>query len=702
MPFLRTYFRAALAVILLVTFAFAQMQIVGHWEGAIEVPNLALGIQVDVDGKLSATITIPAQGAKDLALSNVNFAAGEFTFTIPDAPGNPQFKGKLNADGQKIVGTFTQGGQSFPCNLTRKAEAKSADNNKDPLEGFDAVAIDGMKKLEVPGMAIAIVKGKEVIWSKGFGKRDVEKQLPVTPDTIFAIGSSTKAFTTFTLGTLVDEGKVEWDKPVRNYLPWLKLYDPAMTERLSVRDLVTHRSGLPRHDLVWYGNYTASRESFVRKLAFLEPSADLREKWQYNNLMYLTAGYLTEVLTGKTWEDAVRTRVFEPLGMKRSNFSVAESQKDADFAQPYAKRGDAVVKIPFRDISNIGPAGSINSSVNEMARWVTAHLNGGKYGDQQIASAATVNEMHLPQMATGAPGDHPEISSMDYGLGWMIDTYRGHQRVQHGGNIDGFSANVVLFPKDALGIVVLTNLNGSALRDLITRELADRFFKLSNVQWIDAAAANRATLEAASKAGETKKEAARVTGTQPAHKLEDYLGEYEHPGYGIVKTTLEAGKLAVTFNTIMTPLEHWHYETFNAKQGNGGKGKEVTFENMKYTFQTDAKGYVAKLVAGFEPTVNDIVFVKKPDARLFEAAYLARFVGAYDLLGQTVTVSLKGNVLLMQTGNQRPAELWPGLDGGFTPKVARSQSLFFVTDVNGKVTAVELRQPSTTLTAKRK
>jgi CubicO group peptidase (beta-lactamase class C family) len=674
--------------------------IAGHWEGAIQVPNLALGIQVDVqsaaDGKLSATITIPAQGAKDLALSSVSFAAGEFTFTIPNVPGNPQFKGKLNDDGQKIVGTFTQGGQSFPCSLTRKAETSTADN-QDPLEGFEAVVTDGMKKFEVPGMAIAIVKGKDVTWSKGFGLRDVEKNLAVTADTIFAIGSSTKAFTTFALGTLVDEGKVEWDKPVRNYIPWLKLYDPSATERLSVRDLVTHRSGLPRHDLVWYNNYDATRESFVRKLAFLEPSADLRERWQYNNLMYLTAGYLTEVLTGKSWEDAVRARVFEPLGMRRSNFSVKDSQRDNDFAQPYAKRGDKVIQIPFRDISNIGPAGSINSSVNEMARWVTAHLNGGKYGDKQIAAAATVNEMHLPQMATGAPGDHAEISSMDYGLGWMIDTYRGHQRVQHGGNIDGFSANVVLFPKDKLGIVVLTNLNGTPLRDLITRELADRFFKLSNVQWIDAAAANRATLEAASKAGETKKEAARVAGTQPAHKLEDYVGEYDHPGYGIVKVSLNAGKLAASFNAIETPLEHWHYETFN-----GGKGKEVTFENMKYTFQTDAKGYVARLVAAFEPTVNEIVFAKKPDARLLDAAHLARFVGSYDLLGQTVTVSLKGNILLMQTGNQRPVELLPGLDGSFTPKVARSQSMYFVTDASGNVTAVELRQPSTVLTAKRK
>ncbi len=673
--------------------------IAGHWEGAIQVPGVPLNIQVDVangaDGKPSATITIPAQGARDLGLTDVSFSAGEFAFTIPGAPGTPQFKGKLSADGQKLEGTFTQGGQSFPCNLERKADPAAA--AKAALADLEALATDGMKKFEVPGMAVAIVKGKEVIFARGFGQRDVEKNLPVTADTIFAIGSSTKAFTTFTLGTLVDEGKVEWDKPVRNYIPWLKLYDPSATERLSVRDLVTHRSGLPRHDLVWYNNYDATREAFVRKLAFLEPSADLREKWQYNNLMYLTAGYLTETLTGKTWEDAVRARVLEPLGMRRSNFSVKDSQKDNDFAQPYAKRGDAVVKIPFRDITNIGPAGSLNSSVNEMAHWVIAHLNGGKYGDKQIATAATVNEMHLPQMATGAPGDHPEISSMDYGLGWMIDTYRGHQRVQHGGNIDGFSANVVLFPKDGLGIVVLTNLNGTALRDLITREIADRVFKLSKIEWINTAAANRARSEAAAKEGEKKREAARVAGTQPAHKLEDYVGDYEHAGYGIVKVALPAGKLEATYNNIATPLEHWHYETFN-----GGKGKDPVGENMKFTFQTDVKGQVAKLVIGLEPSVADIVFAKKPDARWLDAAYLARFVGEYDLLGQTITVSLKGNALSVRTGNQPSSVLLPELDGSFTPKLARSQSMFFVMDANGKVTALELRQPSTVLTAKRK
>src|SRR5882672_7599573 len=259
--------------------AFAAPQqnpLIGHWEGAIKLPAGAINISVDftvaADGKLAATITIPQQGAKDLALANVGFTDGEVTFGLPNIPGDPKFRGKLSTDGQKIEGTFSQGGADLACGLERKADPVAA--AKEALAGFDDVITDAMKKFEVPGMAIAIIKNKEVIYAKGFGLRDVEKQLPVTADTIFAIGSSSKAFTTFVLGTLVDEGRVEWDKPVRNYIPWFKLYDPGMTERLTVRDLVTHRSGLPRHDLVWYNNFDIGREAIVRRLAYLEPSAD--------------------------------------------------------------------------------------------------------------------------------------------------------------------------------------------------------------------------------------------------------------------------------------------------------------------------------------------------------------------------------------------------------------------------------------------
>lgn len=676
-----------------------QNAVAGHWEGAITLPSGELKISVDfaaaADGKLSATITIPQQGAKDLPLSEVTFTNGDVTFAIPGVPGDPKFKGKLSANGQKIEGTFSQGGGNLPCNLERKADP--ATTAKDALAGFDDVVNDAMKKLDVPGMAIAIVKGKQVIYAKGFGYRDVEKQLPVTADTLFAIGSSTKAFTTFVLGTLVDEGKVEWDKPLRTYIPWFKLPDASMTEHLSVRDTVTHRSGLPRHDLVWYNNFESTREAFVRKLAYLEPSADLRQKWQYNNLMYLTAGYLTEVITGKTWEDAVRARIFDPLGMKRSNFSVADSQKDSDFAQPYAKRDGQVVKIPFRPITNIGPAGSINSSVNEMARWVSVHLNSGKYGDKKIAEAATVADMHTAHMVTGAVNPEPEITGGEYGMGWFTDNYRGRRRVQHGGNIDGFSANVVLFPKDDLGMVVLTNLNGTPLRDLIAQVAADRLLGLKPNDWIGQGVARRAASEAATKEGEKKKGDARLAGTQPSHKLADYAGDYEHSGYGVLTVALNGDKLEATFNKIATPLEHWHYDTFS-----GGKAKDGVFENMKYSFQADASGFIAGVSAPFEASVSPIVFKKKPDARLSDPAYLARFTGEYSLMGQIWTVSLKGNALAVSVPGQPQMDLLPSLSGDFAIKQTQVVSLHFVSDDAGKISAIEIRQPNTVLTAKRK
>ena len=700
--------RRLICVALLILMAFqvgfgfvatSQTSIAGHWEGAITLPSGALNLSVDfarsADGKLSATVTIPQQGARDLALTNVSLNGPDVAFDLPNVPGDPKFRGKLSADGKRIEGTFSQAGANLPCSLERKGDPAAL--AKESLAGFDEVAADAMKKFDVPGMAISIVKGKDVIYSKGFGYRDVEKQLPVTADTLFAIGSSSKAFATFVLGTLVDEGKVEWDKPVRNYIPWFKLYDPAMTERLSVRDLVTHRSGLPRHDLVWYNNYDLSREAIVRRLAYLEPSADLREKFQYNNLMFLTAGYLTEVLTGKTWEEAVRARVLDPLGMKRTNFSVVDSQKDNDFAQPYDKKDGKIEKIPFRPITNLAPAGSINSSVNEMARWVAVHLNGGKFGDKRIAEAPTVADMHLAHMVTGATSTEAEITGGEYGMGWFGDSYRGHRRVEHGGNIDGFSANVVLFPKDDVGIVVLTNLNGTPLRDLIAQVAADRLLGMKPIDWIAQGAARRAIGEAASKEGEKKKAVTRVAGTQPSHKLADYAGDYEHPGYGILKIVLNGEKLDATFNRITTPLEHWHYDTFN-----GGKVKDGVFENMKFTFQTDVNGFIAGVSAPFEAAVKEIVFTRKPDPRLFDPAYLARFTGDYNLLGQTISVGVKGSALVANIPGQPQFDLIPGLSGDFAIKQAQVITLHFVTNEQGQVNGVELRQPGTVLTAKRK
>ncbi|MBX7222461.1 MAG: serine hydrolase [Blastocatellia bacterium] len=680
-------------------FGLPQNKLDGHWEGAITLPTGPLSMSVEIavatDGKYTATISIPQQGARDLPLSNVSCTGSEVSLDLPNVPGDPKFRGKLSAEGQKIEGTFTQGGGSFPFLLERKADP--AASARQALAGYDELVTDAMKKLEVPGVAIAIVKNKEIIFAKGFGWRDVEHKSPVTADTLFPIGSSSKAFTTFVLGTLVDEGRIEWDKPVRNYIPWFKMYNRDLTEHLTVRDLVTHRSGLPRHDGVWYNNYDASREALVRKLAFLEPNADLREKFQYNNLMFLTAGYLTETSTGKSWEENVRERILVPLAMKRTNFSVADLQKDADFSYGYGKREGKIEKLPFRPITNVGPAGSINSSVNEMARWVMVHLNDGKYADKQLAEGSTVADLHQAYMTTGVTNPETEITGGEYALGWFVDTYRGHRRVMHGGNIDGFSANVVLFPKDGIGIVVLTNLDATPLRGVAALVAADRLFNLKPIDWVNQAVGRRTQSEKAAEEGKSKTSAVRVSGTKTSHAVQDFSGEYEHPGYGVLKINRTGEKLEALYNGIVTPLEHWHYDTFN-----GQKSKDPTFEDMKYTFQTDVNGFIASVSAPFEPAVKDIVFVKKPDARLSDPAYLAGLTGEFDLLGQTLKITVKGTALVLNIAGQPQLDLLPTLGGDFKIKQEQQVSLHFQADDKGNVTAVEIRQPSTVLTAKRK
>lgn len=663
--------------------------IVGHWEGTIDVPGkLAILIDFDQkpDGSWDGKISIPAQNAKNLPLNSTSFVNKEVSFAIAGVPGEPTFKGTISEDGTKISGNFTQGGQTFPFSLSREIipiiKAKSA------LVGFEEIVERGLKELNVPGAAVAVVKDDEVILAKGYGFRDVEKKIPMTADTLLAIGSASKAFTTFAMGVLVDEGKLDWEKPVRTYIPWFRLYDTFASERLTPRDLVTHRSGLPRHDISWYNNYEASREEFVRRLAHLKPTVDLRTKFQYNNFMFLTAGYLVEVLTGKKWEDAIRTHVFQPLAMERTNFSVEDSQKDANFALPYREREGKIEKIPFRNISNIGPAGSINSSVNEMSHWLLVHLNAGKFEGKQIIGPQTLQDMHLAHMPTGETPAIPEVTPADYGLGWFVDTYRGHRRVHHGGNIDGFSAMVSMLPGDGLGFVVLVNKNGSALNELLIRHASDLLLEAEQKDWIGEAAKEKAAGEEIQKEARQKKHTRRKSGTKPAQELEKYAGDYFHPGYGNLKVFLEKGEIIFTYNGITTPLEHWHYETFNGKRAD-----DPTFEDMKLTFRTDVNGNVAGLEAPFEPTLDAMVFDKRPNARLFDPGYLQQFVGKYQLATQTLNINIKGNSLTLYIPGGVEMDLVPQVGDEFVLKQVKIVSLRFKTDEKGQVVALELFQP---------
>ncbi len=506
---------------------------------------------------------------------------------------------------------------------------------------------------------MAIVKDGEVVLARGYGLRDVKRNLPVTPETLFAIGSATKAFTVMSLGVLVDDGKLDWDTPVHAYLPAFALQDECASAGMTPRDLVTHRSGLPRHDLVWY-NATLTRAELFERLRYLEPNADFRSKWQYQNLMFLTAGYLAGEVADQSWEDVVRGRIFGPLGMKASNFSVLESQKTSDFALPYTEKEKKAVEIPFRNIDVIGPAGSINSNLTDMVRWVKLHLSDGAVGGTRVVGAANLEEMHQPQMVMREQERDPEIILRTYAMGWFVESYRGRQRVHHGGNIDGFSAMVTFLPAERLGVVALANMDGTPLPEIVCRVAIDRMLGLEPIDW-SARLKERAdeAEQGAEKAKGGLETYDRKKGTKPAHALDEYAGDYEHPAYGTLSVVRDgSANLKASIHGIPMRLEHWHYETYRAVF----EDPAFADEKMFVLFRTNPKGDVDALTMPLETQTADIVFEKKPPARLSDPAFLKTLAGTYVLVEQpsvSVAVVLEGDALVAHVSDQPPYRLEP-------------------------------------------
>ncbi len=573
---------------------------------------------------------------------------------------------------------------------------------KEKLKKFRLFLNAEMKRWEVPGIGVGIVKDGKIVLAEGFGYRNLEQKLPVTPDTLFAIGSASKAFTTMDIGILVDEGKLDWDKPVRAYLPEFALKDEIATERMTVRDLVCHRSGLPRHDLLWYGS-PVSRKDLVGRLRFLDFSADVRTTFQYNNLMYLTAGYIVGQVTDSSWEEFTRKRIFGPLGMTNSNFSVEDSKKSADHSRPYIKKDNVVTEIPFRNIDTIGPAGSINSSVNDMLKWVKFHLDKGKVGEAQIISEAGQKEMYTPAMFMREPtlSVQPDgQSDMSYGLGWFLETYRGHRLVHHGGAIDGFYYLNAFLPGDGLGVVISSNLSGTPLVWISMGYILDMMLDLEqgweklSLERFEKAKKDREKAEEEKK----KKEEEHVQGTKPSHALEDYAGVYENPAYGEIPIEFKDNGLTGKFNSFPFNLEHWHYDLFKARDP---QSKVSSVDGLQVTFQTNAKGDIDRLSIPLEPAVAAILFTKRAPEEMKDPKFLSQFAGEYELMGIVISVFLKGNTLCASIPSQPIIELVPYKGTEFTLKGLEGYSLKFILE-KGQVTEVVVSQPGGTFRGKRK
>ncbi|QLG42203.1 serine hydrolase [Paenibacillus sp. E222] len=486
------------------------------------------------------------------------------------------------------------------------------------LNGLDDFVEEQLQRWKGVGVAVAIIHRDEVILQKGYGYRDLESKLEVTPHTLFAIGSSTKAFTASTAALLVDQDMLKWDTPVRTYLKDFKMFDPVATERLTIRDMLCHRSGLPRHEMVWY-NSSRSREELVNALQYLEPNEDFRNKWQYQNLMYMAAGYLVGQLKGTSWENVVQESLFNPLGMNSSVFSVDEMQNQPDFAFPYIDQNGESTRIPFRKIDAVGPAGSINSNLVDMIAWVQFQLNQGQQGGKQLISKEQLAVLHSPQMVCDSPFHSKELPLSTYGLGWMIDSYRGHAMIHHGGAIDGFASQVAFLPGEQIGVVVLCNTNGSILPYTISFNVIDRLLELEPVDWsgrlaklvtgdsTDSEAATD-TIETPTTSKTSVEEKPVETQVHPHDRpIHAYAGSYTHPGYGEIVIQQTNDGLQATLNAIEMPMEYTGKDTFSV---------ELVLFGLKitFTFKTDEEDTISSLSIPllFEPGTNPIEFVKTP------------------------------------------------------------------------------------------
>ena len=421
-----------------------------------------------------------------------------------------------------------------------------------------------------PGMAIAIVKDDKVVFAKGYGSRELGKSDLVNENTVFAIASNSKAFTTASLAILVDEKKLAWDDKVSKYLPDFKLYDPWVTSELTIRDLVTHRVGLDTFsgDLLWYEtNFTP--DEILARVRHLKPVSSFRTRYGYQNLMFIAAGKVVEKASGKPWCDFVTERILSPLGMNRTTCSISNLPDNAAF--PHNESGGTLRVLPRGNVDGGYSAAALNSSVNDLSKWVRTQLGKGKFEGKQIFSEAQAWQMHQPflaqQISEPAWKGNPTRHFTGVASGWFVYDYHGRKIINHSGGLDGMLSYTVLIPEENVGFVVLTNSEFPPFAVMMSK-IRDVFVNAPKRDW-NAESIEQVKRNKSAADDETKKtDAARVANTKPTLELSSYPGTYSDDLYGAIRIAEENGRLVMRFSrspNFVADLEHWHYDTFQIK-----------------------------------------------------------------------------------------------------------------------------------------
>jgi CubicO group peptidase (beta-lactamase class C family) len=439
------------------------------------------------------------------------------------------------------------------------------------LAEIDAYANKVREDWNVPGFAVAIVKDDKVIFAKGYGVRELGKSERVDENTQFAIASNSKAFTTAALAILIDEKKIGgWDDKVSKYLPEFELYDPYVTRELTVRDLVSHRSGLDTFsgDLLWYET-TYTTDEMLRRVRFLKPKSSFRSQFGYQNLMFAAAGKIVEKVSGKSWSEFVKERILTPLAMTRTTTSVKDLKEN--FSLPHNESGGKLRALHLGNVDGAVAAAGLNSSVKDLANWLRLQLGRGSFEGKQIFSRERSAEMWsaaMPLSVNPFPAkDAPTRLFSAVGLGWFLNDYRGRKVVSHGGGLDGMISQTAMMPEENLGLVVLTN-SETPVNTTMQNKIFDVFLDAPKRDWsaerLEAAKQRKAREAEADK----KLVEARVANTKPSLDLKNYAGTYSSEMYGDASVTEENGKLVLRLApapNFVADLEHWHYDTFLIK-----------------------------------------------------------------------------------------------------------------------------------------
>ena len=448
---------------------------------------------------------------------------------------------------------------------------------------------------QVPGCAIGIIKNGKLIYSKGFGYRDLENKLPVTPNTLFPIASNSKLFTSTAIGMIVNEGKLEYDKPIKLIVPEIEFNTPALNREITLRDMLCHRTGLSGSDAIWYGsNYT--RTEVFAKIKYLEPITNIRTEFIYSNFMYLAAGELIQLKTNKTWEEYIQETILTPLEMNHTVYSIEGLEKSSDYAKPY--KTDVIKKttVPiefYRQTKASAPANGINSNIIDLSHWVICQLLTGKFNNKEIIPNSVIKETMKPLTISSGSIKDKELSFELYGMGRTLKTYKNHFMSEHGGAINGFRSQITLFPDDSLGIIILTNSADHRIAHFLQLEIADVILGLEKTQWHERILYRIKKQLENQNSNSSASDVQTKNNVKPIMNTSDYVGTYEHPAYGKIEIISQKNKLFFKFklfNDVLVQIDSNQFETpYHEQLGSYtitfNKSIEDKFESLKLEFE---------------------------------------------------------------------------------------------------------------------